>query len=942
MWFIGALLGALLFAAMWPDGWLLGAIFGAVAGVWFNRQQGVASPGMPDRVLKLEQQLSVLSDEIRQVRQRLAALERGEATSDQAAAVSVAAEVLEPQALAPVASISEPVMPAAEGVPTHIPVAGADPADSAPEPAEPARTASGRAEPSLARHDPPAIPPRIVEWLMGGNLVARIGVVILFFGVAFLLKHAYETYDLPIELRLAGVALGAVALLIVGWRLRESRAGYALALQGGGVGLLYLTIFAAFRLYALLPALPAFALLFGVAVLAAMLAVLQDALVLAVLGAAGGFLAPVLASTGGGSHVLLFGYYAVLNAGILAIAWFKAWRVLNLTGFAFTFGIAGMWLSATYQPEQYASTQPFLLLFFLMYVAIAVLFARRGGDRNARMMDGTLLFGVPLLGFAMQLKLVEAFEYGAAWSALALGLFYLLLTRYLLRREGANLMPQALLAIGVVFATLAIPLAFDGRWTSAAWAVEGAGILWIGVRQKRLTAWAFGAALQILAGLFYLSDFGSVVGDLPLLNSIFLGALLLALSGLFCAWMLERKSLEDEARGVAIRHLASLALFAWGVFWAAAAGLNEIDRHVELDYQTHAALLFAAASCLGFSWLALRLAWTLARIPALALLPLMVLAALAELDQFMLWTSSRPFSQPFAHLGWLAWPAAFAAHWWLLRRHDAEKLPALEWLHAGGLWLLAGLGAWQVAWTIDDWVAGQAVWPLIAWALVPGALLALSTVHGVRSRWPLVAWPNAYLGWGALPLAASLVVWFLSATLGSDANPAPLPYVPLLNPLDLAQAGVLLVLVAWFADTRRLSLMPMARMPLATAWAGLGIGGFVWANAMLLRTLHHYVAVPFRIDTLLASDLVQASLSLFWTLIALVAMVLATRRGWRTLWMVGAGLMFAVVLKLLLVDLSNVGTIERIVSFVGVGLLMLVVGYFAPAPPKAIAVKESP
>lgn len=935
MWFIGALLGGLLFAALWSDGWVLGALIGAAAGVWLNHRQSVASPDTLDRILKLEQQLGVLSDEMRQVRQRLAALEQDEATNDRPAAATVTPETelelaLKPQALTPVPEV----------VPNLVAVAAVDPGDLPPAPPAPAasaRTASGRSGPTRTRHTPPTLPPRFVEWLTGGNMVARIGVVILFFGVAFLLKHAYETYDLPIELRLTGVALGAVALLIVGWRLRESRAGYALALQGGGVGLLYLTIFAAFRLYALLPALPAFALLFGVAALAAMLAVLQDARVLAVLGAAGGFLAPILASTGDGSHVLLFGYYAVLNAGILAIAWFKAWRVLNLTGFVFTFGIAGMWVHATYQPEQFASTQPFLLLFFLMYVAIAVLFARRGGDRNARVMDGTLLFGVPLLSFAMQLKLVEAFEYGAAWSALALGLFYLLLTRYLLRREASNLMPQALLAIGVVFATLAIPLAFDGRWTSAAWAVEGAGILWVGVRQKRLTVWAFGAALQILAGLFYLSDFVPAVGDMPLLNSIFLGALLLALSGLFCAWMLDRKTDTDDARGVAIRHLAGLALFAWGVIWWAAAGLNEIDQHVEPDYQTHTALLFAAASCLGFSWLALRLAWAVARIPALALLPLMALAALAELDQSMLWTSSRPF----AHLGWLAWPAAFAAHGWLLRRHDDAKLPALEWLHAGGFWLLAGLGAWQVAWMIDDWVAGQAVWPLIAWALVPGTLLALSTMQVLRQRWPLRAWPNAYLGWGALPLAASLAVWFLWATLGSDANPAPLPYVPLLNPLDLAQAGALLVLVSWFADTRRMGMMPVAGMPLAAAWAGLGIGGFVWANAVLLRTLHHYADVPFRIDALLGSDLVQASLSLFWTLIALVAMVLATRRGWRALWMVGAGLMFAVVLKLLLVDLSNVGTIERIVSFVGVGLLMLVVGYFAPAPPKAINTEDT-
>ena len=92
-----------------------------------------------------------------------------------------------------------------------------------------------------------------------------------------------------------------------------------------------------------LPAGPAFVLLLAVAALSAVLAVLQDSLALAVLGAAGGFLAPILASTGDGSHVALFSYYAVLNGGILAIAWFKSWRLLNVTGFAFTFGIATVW-----------------------------------------------------------------------------------------------------------------------------------------------------------------------------------------------------------------------------------------------------------------------------------------------------------------------------------------------------------------------------------------------------------------------------------------------------------------------------------------------------------------------------------------------------------------------------------------------------------------------
>jgi uncharacterized membrane protein len=90
-------------------------------------------------------------------------------------------------------------------------------------------------------------------------------------------------------------------------------------------------------------------------------------------------------------------------------------------------------------------------------------------------------------------------------------------------------------------------------------------------------------------------------------------------------------------------------------------------------------------------------------------------------------------------------------------------------------------------------------------------------------------------------------------------------------------------------------------------------------------------------DAMMRSMLVQASLSIFWSVLALCAMVTATRMRARALWLVGAGLMAVVVGKLFFVDLSNVGGIERIVSFIGVGLLMLVVGYFSPVPPAKAA-----
>src|SRR5512138_2826842 len=90
-----------------------------------------------------------------------------------------------------------------------------------------------------------------LAWIKGGNSIARVGIVILFFGTAFVAKYAAEHSLFPIELRFIVIALGAFALLIVGWRLRGKRPAYAQLLQGGGIAGLYLTVFAAFKLYQL-------------------------------------------------------------------------------------------------------------------------------------------------------------------------------------------------------------------------------------------------------------------------------------------------------------------------------------------------------------------------------------------------------------------------------------------------------------------------------------------------------------------------------------------------------------------------------------------------------------------------------------------------------------------------------------------------------------------
>ena len=116
----------------------------------------------------------------------------------------------------------------------------------------------------------------------------------------------------------------------------------------------------------------------------------------------------------------LFKHRAV---AIFAIAWFKAWRALNVLGFAFTFGIGTLWGIDAYEPELFATTEPFLVLFTLLYLAIPVLFAMRVEPPKLRgFVDGTLVFGTPLVAFALQAELVADTEYGLAISAVALAL----------------------------------------------------------------------------------------------------------------------------------------------------------------------------------------------------------------------------------------------------------------------------------------------------------------------------------------------------------------------------------------------------------------------------------------------------------------------------------------------------------------------------------------
>ena len=781
-----------------------------------------------------------------------------------------------------------------------------------PRPAEDSRTEKpmGRAETLAARFQ--ATVSTVWGWFTGGNPVVKVGLVVLFFGVSFLLKYAADHSLLPVELRMAGAGLLGVAMLVLGWRLRRGRPVYALLVQGGGVGVLYLTIFAAARYVGMLPPAAALVLMTAVVVFSGILAVAQDALALALFGALGGFLAPLLLSTGQGSHVHLFAYYALLNMGVLGIALRRAWRPLNLLGFACTFGIGAFWGATYYTPAHFATTQPFLILFFVMYGLVSMLFA--GARRESPRLDSALVFGLPLAAFGLQAGLVRDTELGGAFSCLALAAWYIatlvVLRRMAQQREdgmgaGLRLLSEAHLALAVIFVSMAVPMALDGTWTASTWALEGAGMIWLGLRQRRLITRVFGLLLQLGAAAAFWQSLGHAV---TLDNGQLLAGLFLGAGGLvsgWCWWAFSEARLRQET------HLA-LAAALWGAVWWYGA---LFFRFVPNDEP----ILLTALTVSAGIWFLLqrRTAWPMPG-HLIQATPLLMIPVALEWNR-----------HPGADNGWLAWPMALVVLFAAMRRLEAawsERAAGVA--HSACGVLAAILAGREVHWLVRHYL-GSGTWADAATAVT--GVLVLLAFSAAPLEWPLRRHRAAYVRAGALP-AIFLVLWWLAAT-SNQGDPRPLPYVPVLNPLDLAQALVVAALAFWARSAHRLGVSGRV-----FANGGdtvlLALGGFAWINVALGRAVHFMAGVHHSFYALFRSEVMQASCSVIWSVTALGAMLAGRRRRSRRAWLAGAGLLGVVVVKLFVIDLEGSGTVARIVSFLGVGLLMLVMGYFCPLPPK--------
>ena len=731
-----------------------------------------------------------------------------------------------------------------------------------------------------------------------GNPMVKVGGVILFFGLSFLIKFALSNDLISMEVALLGVLAFAVTLTVVGFRFKRREGDFGLILQGIGIAIFYLAIFSGAKFFSIIPFGMALALMVATVIFATFLAVIQDAFYLAIFATVGGFLAPILTSTGAGSHVVLFGYYAFLNISIVTIAWYKSWRLLNLIGFGFTFVIGTAWGVTKYQPQDFATTEPFLIFFFLLYIVVSILFAHRTQFKLKGYVDSALVFGVPSVGFGLQAALTQNMEYVLAYSALGVSALYLSLAMWLRKKEAFSLLSESFLALGVVFLSLVFAFAFSPEVSSVIFSLESSAIIWVSLRQDRLYARIFALLLEVYALVTFISQTRYMLDTELFLNSVYLGFSILAIAALSTAFIYEKhasliKPFEKQ--------LHKIFLGAGLLIWIL-AGFREVDHH-EYAYFS----LYLSLSTLGFLALAKRAQWKSLSFALEFYSPIMLLT-------FAI--SMREELHPFVGYNLIALPLFVLVHYLLLR---TLKFHFASIAHSAGLWFTVGVLSWEAYYQLELYSVVAAL------SLLPAlSIFAIYNITKHPKFWPFTEYDKSYSDVGISGIGFALMVWELVALTHSGIV-ASLVYIPLFNPLELMQVSVLVTLV-WWAKQSTIEMPYILRF--------IAISAMVMLTTMLARLVSYYGHVAYDLVHLAQSNVFQTSLSIMYTLIALAVIIYAKQKVQRTTWLVGAGLQGLVIVKLLLVDMSRSGSLERIISFLVVGVLILLIGFIAPLPPK--------
>ena len=457
-----------------------------------------------------------------------------------------------------------------------------------------------------------------LESRIGSQWFNRIGILAVMIGMAWFLKFAFDNHWIgPLGRVLIGLAAGAG---LIAWSERFRSHGYAAfsySLKALGSGILYLSLWAAFSYFHLIPSGVAFAAMIAVTAFNGYMAWAQDSELLSLYAILGGFATPLLISTGENHEVALFCYLLLLDIAVLILAMVRPWSRLVFVAFWGSVFFFAAWWSAFYSVSQTLPTALFLLAFFLIFAfAPRLVLPGHPESETVAGWDTLALVLLPIanatlgfLGFFALLLAQPNYEWAPPWLAVTFAAFYLLLLRLpaagVLRASGTVLSGLSL-AAAVVFLTLAIPLKTHGRGLTIGWLAEGAALLWVERRVGSTLLRALAVACLVL-GLVALVTINPDVSTTPIFNARF-GTYCVAIGVFaFAAWHARKGEEEVDnnesevlpwhalaiAAALAVSALILLAVsleidsYWWHLSWSG-------NQRIYRDYQMYAQFTYSA------------------------------------------------------------------------------------------------------------------------------------------------------------------------------------------------------------------------------------------------------------------------------------------------------------------------------------------------------------
>jgi uncharacterized membrane protein len=801
---------------------------------------------------------------------------------------------------------------------------------AAPPAAEPPRT------PPVSTGRPrTATPSGSGQWevLIGGKWALWLGSVAVLFALAFFLAYAWQYLGDAGRLAV-GTLIGASFLVAGAWTRDRAETWFSEGLTGGGLAILYLSLWAGAQRYHLLSFDAAFALMGLTTAMGVWLAVRYDAVSLTTLSTLGGFLTPVLLrSSGGGSGQSLsfLAYVALLNAGILGVSLWKRWRGVIWLSFSATLLLMLGWAASSYTDAQRWLVFAFVTLYFLLFVGTACFHSLIRREETASE-DLLLLFATALVYAPVGQALLHRpmGEYPGLFP-IALALFFALaaLATRSMAPENRTL-GAGHGALALLFLTLAIPIQLRQGAIAIAFSLEAAILLTLGLR---LQAPLLRAAGQIVWGLSLFSLLMILIVVEPTRRLLVLNerALPLLVSAVASAWMAvlahrwSASAAEDavkRSRDGLSPFYAAVAVFggAWLIaqetflgfrWWDAAGGA----------WQTRA--MFSTA-CLWsvYAVAACSAGWRL-RMPQLRFCAFLVAAFAAVLPVLAGTGLQATGWTPFWNLRWLSYVVVGLSLAALLRMitHEREHgaptdaealgvLPVLISLLAlcgMSVELYSGFGWWGAA-SGASWNIAAAFGLATLWGVFAVVVLAVGLTWGVRSLRIL-----AYLVGGA-----GMVLLLMTSF-----NATGLPWTPLANVRVLAFAVVIGMLALLPVLARRHDdELPVPEQKLASSTQlllltlALGVWGLTQETYETFRYFQFTIGPQWE-------RAAQMGISLVWTVCGVLLLVGGVVRQRQPVRLLALALCGMTAMKVFLYDLGFLSTPFRILSFGGLGLALI-------------------